>query len=231
MLSDIRVVIASPHPRHDSMEVTLRERLGVEVLRVRNPSVLNFSILTNFSPQFVFFPHWSWKVPAEIYEGFECVIFHMTNLPFGRGGSPLQNLIVRGVSETQLTALRCVEALDAGPVYLKRPLLLLGTAEEILLRTSKLTEEMIESIVREQPIAQPQVGEPTIFHRRTPQDGNIAQLKTLEEVHDFIRMLDADGYPRAFLEINNLRLEFSRSSVKADHLFADVIIKEISREK
>ena len=223
-MTSLRVVIASPHARHDTLEVNVREHLGVEVLRVRTPSELNFSTLADFEPRFVFFPHWSWKIPAEIYEGFECVIFHMTDLPFGRGGSPLQNLIVRGISETQLTALRCVAALDAGPIYMKRPLSLLGTAEEILLRASKLTEEMIERIMREQPVAQPQVGAPTIFQRRTLQDGDLAQLSELEKVFDYIRMMDADGYPPAFIETEHFRLEFSRASFKLDSVIADVKI-------
>lgn len=227
-MTGLRVVIASPHARHDALEENVRENLGVEVLRVRTQFELNFSTLADFMPRFVFFPHWSWKIPVEIYEGFECVIFHMTDLPFGRGGSPLQNLIVRGISETQLTALRCVAALDAGPIYIKRSLSLFGTAEEILIRATKLTEEMIESIMREQPLAQPQVGVPTVFHRRTPQDGDLAELSELEKVFDYIRMLDSDGYPPAFLETEHFKLEFSRASFKLDSVIADV---KISRKK
>ncbi len=34
-------------------------------------------------------------MPREIFENWACVVFHMTDLPYGRGGSPLQNLIVR----------------------------------------------------------------------------------------------------------------------------------------
>lgn len=224
MMTVLRVVIATPHARHNAMEAAMRERLGIDVLRVRSPTELDVSALADFAPRFIFFPHWSWKIPADIYERFECVIFHMTDLPFGRGGSPLQNLIVRGLNETQLTALRCVAALDAGPIYMKRPLSLHGTAEEILLRASKLTGEMIESIVREQPTPQPQVGEPTIFSRRTPQDGDWTELDKLGKVFDYIRMLDADGYPPAFLETRHFRLEFSRASLKSDAVIADVKI-------
>lgn len=223
-MRDLRVVIASPHVRHDSLEITLRDHLGIEVLRVRTPLELNISTLSEFAPRFVFFPHWSWKIPAEIYEEFQCVIFHMTDLPFGRGGSPLQNLIMCGFNETQLTALRCVAALDAGPIYLKRSLSLLGTAEEILLRASKLTGEMIEYIVCEQPAAKPQVGEPTIFRRRTLQDGDLREVDEIEKVFDYIRMLDADGYPPAFLETEHFRMEFSRASLKPDLVMADVKI-------
>lgn len=227
-MRDLRFVIATPHTRHDALEKNIRELMGTEVLRVRAPAELESSILADFNPRFIFFPHWSWKIPANIFEEFECLIFHMTDLPFGRGGSPLQNLIVRGIRETQLTALRCVANLDAGPIYMKRPLSLFGSAEEIMLRASKLTEEMIKSIMREQPTPQPQVGEPTSFSRRTPQDGDLAELDELEKAFDYIRMLDADGYPSAFLETEHFRLEFSRASLKPDSIIADV---KISRRK
>lgn len=228
MADNRRVIIASPHERHDALEQTLRTKLGLEVLRVREQSELEVFRLNTFGPSFVFFPHWSWKIPAEIYEGFECVIFHMTDVPFGRGGSPLQNLVARGVRETKLTALRCVADLDAGPVYLKRPLSLLGTAEEILIRASQLTGEMIEAIVQTRPEPQPQAGELTTFRRRTRQDGNIESLESLEKVFDYIRMLDADGYPSAFLEAGEFCLEFSRASLRLNCVIADV---KITRKK
>src|SRR5205085_7336799 len=57
------------------------------------------------SPRYAFFLHWSWKVPPKVLEATECVCFHMTDVPYGRGGTPLQNLIVRGHERTMLTAL------------------------------------------------------------------------------------------------------------------------------
>lgn len=42
---------------------------------------------------------------------------------------------------------------------MKRPLSLLGTAEEILMRASQLTGKMIEAIVQSRPEPQPQIGE------------------------------------------------------------------------
>lgn len=223
------IVIASPHDRNDKLESTLRSRLkNFSVLRIRSPADLDLDFLEDCNPSWIFFPHWSWHIPENIFIKFQCVIFHMTDLPYGRGGSPLQNLIVRGINETQLTALRCVATLDAGPIYMKHPLSLLGSAEEVLLRASNLIGEMIERIVREQPTPQPQIGEPTIFRRRTPQDGDLAELCELEKVFDYIRMLDADGYPPAFLETEHFRLEFSRASLKSDSVVADV---KISRKK
>ena len=118
------------------------------------------------APRYLFFLHWSWKVPQEIVDQFECVCFHMTDVPFGRGGSPLQNLIVRGHRETKLTALRMTKDFDAGPVYGKEPLSLEGGAEEIYLRVGRLSATMIERIIRQEPKPTSQQGQPVNFKRR-----------------------------------------------------------------
>lgn len=219
-----RIVVATPFTRFDRLVEALRARHGYDVLHLRALDELTPEALRAFGPSHVFFPHWSWKIPAAVHEAFECVIFHMTDVPFGRGGSPLQNLIVRGIENTRLTALRCTEAMDAGPVYLKLPLSTLGSAEEVMLRAAALMEPMILRIVREgmQPV--PQEGQPVLFHRRRPQDGDLASATTLESVHDLVRMLDGEGYPPAFLKVGRLRLEFKRAGRRVDHVAADVRI-------
>ncbi len=180
------------------------------------------------APRYLFFLHWSWKVPPEIFERFECVCFHLGDVPCGRGGSPLQNHIVRGRRSTVLSALRMVGELDAGPVYLKVPFSLEGGAEEIYLRQARLACDMIRRILREPPVPQPQRGEPEIFRRRKPKDSRLPEsLPNLDSVHDFLRMLDADGYPKAFLDYGGYRFELCRSSRYHGHVRADVTITRI----
>lgn len=231
MTKAFRIALATPQARYDALEDRLRTENGFEVLRVRTPAALDEATLTTFGPSHVFFPHWSWKIPAAVFERFECVVFHMTDLPFGRGGSPLQNLVIRGIEDTQLTALRCVADIDAGPVYLKRALSTLGTAEEVFLRAAKLMQPMILDIVRGALVPAEQCGAVVPFKRRTPAEGNLMSALSLEQVHDMIRMLDAEGYPRAFVEAGNLRFEFTRSSHRHDHLMADVRISLIDLHK
>jgi len=187
--------------------------------------------LTELAPKYIFFPHWSWKIPSAIFKKYECVIFHMTDLPFGRGGSPLQNLIARGFAQTRLSALRCTAELDSGPIYAKQDLSLHGTAEEILLRAAAITEQMILDIVREQPVPCPQIGEPVVFPRRSRKDGNLEAISKLEQAFDFIRMLDGTGYPPAFIETEHLRFEFTRASIKPGELIADVRISLLKTEQ
>jgi len=226
-LSDKAIVIASPHSRNDALQISLQRIFpNRNIVRIRSPQELLCASLERLAPEYVFFPHWSWIIPCDIFSRFECIIFHMTDLPYGRGGSPLQNLIVRGHLETKLTALKCVSELDAGPIYMKRPLSLLGTAEEILRRASDVIEEMIVEIVNSHPSPTLQYGDVVEFKRRKPKDGNIAELVDLENVFDFIRMLDADGYPHAFIDTNNLHLEFTGATLSEDYVDAKVRIRQ-----
>ena len=136
----------------------------------------------------------------------------------------LQNLIERGHTDTMLTALRCDEGMDTGPVYLKRPLTLDGTAEEILTRAAALMVEMIVTIVRTEPVPVPQRGDPTLFKRRRPEDGDMSGLDDLGKVYDYIRMLDGEGYPPAFIETDHFRFEFTRAVTNSAEVRADVRI-------
>lgn len=225
-MSPANLVIAAAPAWKPGLAERVAARTGCPCRFVGRPEDLSPVLLAELAPRYVFFPHWSYRIPREIFERHECVIFHMTDLPFGRGGSPLQNLISRGIYETRVSALRCNEALDAGPVYLKRSLSLYGSAQEIYMRATDIIEEMIVTIINEQPVPLPQSGEPVQFRRRTPVDGDIANLETLVQVFDFIRMLDADGYPSAFVEVGNFRFEFRRASFRGDEIVADVIIRK-----
>lgn len=217
-------VIASSKPWNKNLPGNLHAATGQRFKLISNSAELTVERLTELSPRYVFFPHWSHRIPADVFQNFECVIFHMTDLPFGRGGSPLQNLIARGIYETQISALKCVEEVDAGHIYLKRPLSLHGAAEEIYLRASEIVENMIVEILKTNPQPIAQVGEPTFFKRRRPEQGNLLDAESLEQAFDLIRMLDADGYPNAFVNVGSLRLEFTRASRKAGSLIADVRI-------
>lgn len=193
---------------------------------ISDPAKLTASLVKKLNPRFIFFPHWSWIVPEQILHLAECVCFHETDLPYGRGGSPLQNLIAHGHKETIISAIRMEKGLDTGPVYLKRKLNLHGSAQEIFERTAQIVSAMIKTILKKEPTPQPQAGEPTIFKRRTPEQSNLATLPepTLEKVYDLIRMLDAETYPKAFLETNGLRLEFSKAKKLKNKIEARVIV-------
>jgi len=224
----MKCVLATSKDWNVSMKDRLERRTGYAFELVTKRDELNSEVLSAIDPRYIFFPHWSFLIPENIFTQFECVIFHMTDVPFGRGGTPLQNLIARGIYETKISALRCVKEIDAGPVYLKRDLSLHGNAEEIFLRAGRLIESMIVEIIKKGIRPQDQEGEVVHFQRRRPKQGDISNLKELNEVFDYIRMLDAKGYPKAFLKKGDFKFEFSRASLKDDHIVADV---KISRKR
>lgn len=191
---------------------------------VSSPKELTNKLLEGFSPRYIFFPHWRWLVPSEVYNQYECVCFHMTDVPYGRGGSPLQNLIVRGHKETLLTALQMQEGLDAGPVYLKKTLSLEGKAEAIYNRASQLVWNMIAELLVNEITPQPQQGELVEFKRRTPKQSQIPTDLTLEQIYDYIRMLDAPGYPKAFIALGEHHLIFDDAKLEDGSITARVKI-------
>lgn len=189
---------------------------------ITNKDDLNHDQLIKINPTYVFIPHWSYIIKPDVYKNFECIIFHMTDLPYGRGGSPLQNLIVRNHENTKISAIKCIDELDAGNVYLKKDLSLNGSAQEIFQRSSSIICDMIKEIILTKPTPQKQIGEIVKFNRRKPEDGDIANLDNINKIYDYIRMLDADTYPKAFLMKNNIKLEFYNALQQDDHIECNV---------
>lgn len=165
-------------------------------------------------------------VPRSVWEKNECVCFHMTNVPYGRGGSPLQNLILRGFKKTKITALRMVGEMDAGPVYLKRNLSLEGRAEDIYQRAGEISAAMIHQIVNRPPKPVPQKGLVVKFKRRKPSESRLPKTGTLSRWNDWIRMLDVVTYPRAFIKYGSFRLEFHSAVERKNRLEAKVVITQ-----
>jgi len=218
-------ILAASKVWNHELGKNLQNRTSKEFISVHTQDQLNIDFLMQTRPEFIFFPHWSFIIPPAIFNNFECIIFHMTDLPYGRGGSPLQNLISRGIYQTQISALRCEEGIDSGPIYLKKPLSLLGRAQDIYKNATSIIEDMIVEIIKNKKLPTPQQGKATSFKRRKADEGNLAELNNLVKIYDYIRMLDADGYPSAFIETDNIKFEFSNANINGDEIQANVKIK------
>lgn len=134
--------------------------------------------------RYVFFVNWSRLVSADVLTAVECVNFHCTPLPYGRGGHPVENMILQGFTTTVIAAHRMTEEVDAGPIYLGAGPIKIGryasvvhdehhvvpdgTKAEIQARFIEPVAELIRYIVQHEPEPEPQVGEPAYF-KRLPQ--------------------------------------------------------------
>ena len=125
-----------------------------------------------------------------------CIQFHASNLPLGRGGSPIQNQILLGVKKTKLSAFKISEKLDEGPVCLKRDLELKGRAIDIYKNIETIII-MAQKIVKMKKIKFfKQNGKVSYFKRRKKHQSKIdfffRKIKNLDKLYDYLRMLDAD---------------------------------------
>lgn len=116
--------------------------------------------------------------------------------------------------------------MDAGPVYIKQPLSLEGTAHEIYLRAGQLSYQIIQWIIKHEPTPAEQEGEPVTFERRKPAQSKLPQTGDLKDIYNHIRMLDAPTYPHSFIEYGDFLLEFSDASTSADELIATVRLRK-----
>ena len=222
----VTYIFASCKSWHRPGFEALRHQDSNEWLWAASPEELLHNLETHPNVRYIFFVHWNWHVPREIWSRYECVCFHMTDVPYGRGGSPLQNLIAAGHKSTKLSALRMVDEMDAGPVYGKREMCLDGRAEDIYLRAGKLSVEMIQWLVKNEPEPQPQQGKVVMFKRRRPEQSVLPSQGELVVLYDHIRMLDAPTYPPAFLEYGSFKLEFSNAQMVNDEIVARVVIRK-----
>lgn len=219
------IIFASCKSWHKPLFESLKSKFDLNWIYVSTPSELD-GVVDAANPKYIFFLHWNWLVPETIWNQHECVCFHMTDVPYGRGGSPLQNLILAGHKETKLTALRMVNEMDAGPVYTKRRLQLKGAAQEIYVKAGALSADIIEWIIENEPVPVEQVGEVVLFKRRKPEQSRLPETGSLANTYDFIRMLDADGYPQAFVEHGEFMLKLSKAKLENGHLIAEVAINK-----
>lgn len=228
-LNNMKIVIATLKSWNvqnaKKLEKLYDGRISIEIITEREQ--LNVANLIKINPRYIFFPHWSWLIPKDIYNIFDCIVFHMTDLPFGRGGSPLQNIISMGLKDTKISALKVEEGIDTGPIYLKEDLSLEGTAEEILIRASEIIyNNMIMKIIDNDIIPNKQEGDIVVFKRRSESESEINNKLTLEQVYDHIRMLDGDGYPKAFIQFGSYKLRFCKANLVKNKIIANVEIME-----
>lgn len=196
-----------------------------ELTFIVEQSDLNIENLTSIAPNFIFFPHWNWKIPEDIINSYKCIVFHIANLPKGRGGSPIQNHILEGYRSVNVNALSVTKELDGGDIYLSKEVSLDGSLKEIFERISPVIREMINRIINGDYNLHKQIGNPTYYRRRKSEQNALPiESSRLEEIYDYIRMLDDPEYPHSFIEVGNIRLEFSNAQLKEESISAQVEI-------
>lgn len=145
------------------------------------------------------------------------LVVHESDLPRGRGWSPMTWLILEGEKRIPVTLLEAVDQLDAGPIYLREWIDLRGNELNAEWRQlqAEATLRICKGFVSEYPSvlskAQDQEGEASFYPRRRPKDSELDPNKTIAEQFNVFRVVENKSYP-AFFELWGRRFVFQVES-------------------
>jgi methionyl-tRNA formyltransferase len=188
--------------------ISVFNRLSCEKYLVKTKQELN-DILEKYDSSIncIIFIGWSDFVPTLVLNKFLCLCFHPSDLPLYRGGSPIQNQIIDGITETKGTLFKMTEALDAGPIYAKHELDLKGNIKDIFRSLENVCLFLLEKFFKDFSNGNKIIfydqnnNQATFFKRRTPEMSEITlddfSKLTGVELYNKIRAL-GDPYPNAF---------------------------------
>ena len=196
---------------------------------ITNKKYVNFQYLKKKKFTKIFVPYWNYKIPEKICKNFNLYGFHSTPLPFGRGGSPIQNMIIRGYNNSSLCAFKLEKDFDSGKIYLKKKFSLKGSGQEILQKLDNLLVDMIIQLVKKNIKPKPQKGKPTFFKRRSGIDNILPTNKNLITLFNHIRMLDIKDHPNSNITLNNTKINFFDAKKYKNFIEAKVKIEKIKK--
>jgi methionyl-tRNA formyltransferase len=130
------------------------------------------------------------------------IVVHASDLPKGRGFSPLVWQILEGKRKVPVTMLKMTSNVDSGPILMQRTLNSMGHELNSELRgmLGKIIVSMCVDYVVD-PLAFPpkkQKGEPSWYKRRHLMDSELDPEKTITEQFNLLRTVDNDKYPAFF---------------------------------
>lgn len=132
------------------------------------------------------------------------LVVHESDLPKGRGFSPLSWQVLEGRNEIPVCLLEAVDGpVDSGPIIYRDVIKLSGhelIAESRALQAD-VTLRLCKRFLKETlPLAgEDQSGTLTTYRRRRPADSELALDKTLGEQFNLMRIVDNQNYPAFFV--------------------------------
>jgi len=178
--------------------------------------------IDSINPEYVFFFHWSEKVSRRIYENYKCIVVHTGCLPQDRGGSPIQNQILKDKYISRVNLIEMCEELDSGGIFCSEQISLQGDINDIWSCIADVSADLIDKLISSDLEPIPQTGD-QLTNKRV-QSNLINFEKCIDSVYNQIRMVDSDFYPNGYIIFNDFKLEFSRAKLQKEEILVDVRI-------
>jgi methionyl-tRNA formyltransferase len=133
------------------------------------------------------------------------LVCHASDLPSGKGWSPLTWQILEGKNEIPITLFEAADGVDEGDYYIKDSIAYNGTEliEELRVKLAEKISNMFLKFVTDLKNMKPQKqeGEEFFYKKRKIHDSRLDINKTIIEQFNLFRVVDNERYP-AFFEIN-----------------------------
>jgi methionyl-tRNA formyltransferase len=130
------------------------------------------------------------------------LVAHASDLPRGRGWSPMTWRSLEGADRLTVTLFEAVDDVDAGDVYAQAELTFEGheLIEELRAKLDAVIHDLVLEFARQWPnvTARPHQGEPSFYARRRPQDSRLDPDKSLRDNFNLLRVVDNERYPAFF---------------------------------
>jgi methionyl-tRNA formyltransferase len=130
------------------------------------------------------------------------LVIHESNLPNGKGFSPVQWQILEGKTRVDICLIEAVEQVDAGDIVLRDQITFDGNElyDEIRRKQAQSTVKLIVEFLTSYPEfqRQKQVGEEKVFPRRTSKDGELDPDKTIRDQFNLLRIGNNERWPSYF---------------------------------
>jgi methionyl-tRNA formyltransferase len=135
-------------------------------------------------------------------------VIHESDLPKGRGWSPLAWQIVQGSNDITVSIIKAEEKIDSGGILKKKTLKLEGHElyDEIQKKLFNLKKELMEYAL-ENDDTEEQSGIATYYRRRTPEDSRIDTGESIASQFNLLRICEP-RFP-AFFYMNGRKYEIT----------------------
>ena len=138
----------------------------------------------------------------------QVLLVHESNLPLGKGFSPLQWQILEGKNKIVFSLLEASEEVDSGDIIEQMECNLDGTElyDEIRFKQAKITFELISKFMKIYPnnFKKKQFGESTYYRRRKTEDSELNINLTIKELFPLLRIVNNKDWP-GFFKINGVK--------------------------
>jgi len=138
---------------------------------------------------------------------------HPSLLPRWRGAAPIQASLLAGETETGVSIIRLVQAMDAGPILLQERLLISPEDDYLSLepRLAAMGASLLVRALAEQPTPQPQDDTLATYSKRiNREDAQIDWSQPAETIWNQVRAYR--GWPQAFTTFEGRQLKVLRAS-------------------